>query len=81
MNEFFFFSLFFSSSKRRRNDEIPKGRKSNEDEMEVCETAKTNGNGNASSPPPVKRVPLSLEEMLEKNKKEQEAISKVKLLD
>lgn len=47
--------------------------------MEEGETPKTNGS--ASSPPPVKRVPLSLEEMLEKNKKEQEAISKVTLSD
>ena len=46
--------------------------KSNEDEMEEGETPKSNGNSTN-----VKRVPLSLEEMLERNKKEQEAIAKV----
>ena len=45
--------------------------------MEEGETVNNNEtNGNTSTVP--KRVPLSLEEMLERNKKEQQAIAKVK---
>ncbi len=40
-------------------------------------TTTTTNNGETHQPPVTKRVPLSLEEMLERNKKEQEAISKV----
>lgn len=68
--------FFFSRSKRRRNDE-QKLKKPTDDEMEEGET-KTNNEANGSTAP--KRVPLSLEEMLERNKKEQEATAKVKLV-
>lgn len=46
-----------------------------EGETAVNETTSNNGEANGTNT--VKRVPLSLEEMLERNKKEQEAISKV----
>lgn len=58
----------FLSSKRRKNDEL-KSKK--DDEIEDGETVNNE---------PTKRVPLSLEEMIEKNKKEQEAIAKPKFL-
>ena len=67
---------FFSRSKRRRNDE-QKTRKPTDDEIEEGET-KTNNEANGTTAP--KRVPLSLEEMLERSKKEQEATAKVKLV-
>ena len=44
--------------------------------MEAGETTTNNGETNGTNI--IKRVPLSLEEMLERNKKEQEAISKVR---
>ena len=44
------------------------------EEGETKNTAETNGTSAA------KRIPLSLEEMLERNKKEQEAIAKVRSL-
>lgn len=79
-------TLFFddSSSKRRRNEELLKAKKSNEDKIEITgtktdETVKTNGDASQSSSTgsSVKRVPISLEEMVERNKKAQEAIAKV----
>lgn len=59
-------------SKRRRNEET-KSKK--EEEIEEGETASSSTAANGT-----KRVPLSLEEMLERNKKEQEAIAKPKFL-
>lgn len=64
------------SSKRRRNEELLQRKKSNEEAEESAPT-KTSGETAESSAAPVKRVPISLEEMIERNKKEQEAISKV----
>ncbi|CAF0774066.1 unnamed protein product [Adineta steineri] len=69
--------------KRRKNDEINKVKKFKNDDMVEGETVgndvttnndETNGNNTT------KRVPLSLEEMVERNKKEQEAVSKPKFL-
>jgi hypothetical protein len=70
------------SSKRRRNDDVQRSKKPIDDEIEEGETTgndtlTVNGDGHAASAP--KRVPLSLEEMLERNKKEQEAIAKVSI--
>lgn len=65
--------LFLSSSKRRRNEE-QKIKKPVDDEMEEGETKNTTETNGTTA---AKRVPLSLEEMLERNKKEQEAIAKV----
>ena len=48
--------------------------------MEEGETAgneTTTKNGETNGTNTIKRVPLSLEEMLERNKKEQEAVAKV----
>jgi ATP-dependent RNA helicase DDX23/PRP28 len=73
--------------KRRKNDETSKTKKSNDDDIEEGETtgneattttAAAANSGETSTTK--KRVPLSLEEMLERNKKEQEAISKPKFL-
>lgn len=78
----FLFDLFYSS-KRRKNDEISKDKKKMEDGIEdgespVTETKPTERNNEAANgTSTTKRVPLSLEEMLEKNKKEQEATAKV----
>jgi ATP-dependent RNA helicase DDX23/PRP28 len=64
---------------KRRKNEDEKIKKSNDDDIEEGETVNNNEtNGTASAVP--KRVPLSLEEMLERNKKEQEAIAKPKFL-
>ncbi len=51
-------------------------KKSTDNEIEEGETTNNNNETNGSTIS--KRVPLSLEEMLERNKKEQEAIAKVK---
>ena len=73
---------FYFSSKRRKNDEINKARKPNEDGIDEGQlagdeaTAMAN-HSEANETNTTKRVPLSLEEMLEKNKREQEATSKV----
>jgi uncharacterized protein YggL (DUF469 family) len=73
------FKLFSYSfplrSKRRKNDEINKTKKSIDDDIEEGETPNNGETNGASSS--TKRVPLSLEEMLERNKKEQEAVAKV----
>jgi hypothetical protein len=71
--------VFYFSSKRRKNDEISKVKKSHDDEMEEGETTgnETTTNGDINGSSTSKRVPLSLEEMLERNKKEQEATAKV----
>jgi hypothetical protein len=71
--------VFYFSSKRRKNDEISKVKKSHDDEMEEGETTgnETTTNGDINGSTTSKRVPLSLEEMLERNKKEQEATAKV----
>jgi hypothetical protein len=67
-----------SPETKRRKNEDEKIKKTNDDDIEEGETTnnnETNGTTTAAVP---KRVPLSLEEMLERNKKEQEAIAKVK---
>ncbi|CAF1302732.1 unnamed protein product [Adineta steineri] len=70
--------------KRRQPDEITKVKRSNHDDKE---DEKTVGNGTTTNNDEInnrniktKQVPLSLEEMVERNKKEQEAISKPKFL-
>ncbi|UJR30923.1 hypothetical protein I4U23_018433 [Adineta vaga] len=70
-------------SKRRKNDEINKGKKSTNDDIEEGETIgneSTKKNSETNGASTSNRVPLSLEEMLERNKKEQEAIAKPKFL-
>ncbi|CAF4112565.1 unnamed protein product [Rotaria magnacalcarata] len=74
-------------SKRRKNDDVSKVKKSHDDDIEEGEstandTRSTTANNNDSNNGATtsKRVPLSLEEMLEKNKKEKEAISKPKFI-
>ncbi|CAF1150612.1 unnamed protein product [Rotaria sp. Silwood1] len=74
-------------SKRRKNDEVNKVKKQNEDDIEEGEstvndttTTTTVNNNETNGTTTTKRVPLSLEEMLEKNKKEQEAIAKPKFI-
>lgn len=74
--------FIFLSSKRRKNDEISKAKRHNDDDIEegestVNDTKPVTNNTEANEATTTKRVPLSLEEMIEKNKKEQEAISKV----
>jgi hypothetical protein len=70
--------IFFSSrSKRRKNEEINKNKKSTDDDIEEGETTNNEPATNKDESTVPKRVPLSLEEMLERNKKEQEAIAKV----
>ena len=67
-------------SKRRKNDEIAKVKKPNNDDVEEGETAGNGSmtkNGETNGTTTTKRMPLSLEEMLERNKKEQEATAKV----
>ncbi|CAF0970098.1 unnamed protein product [Adineta steineri] len=58
--------------KRRKNDDMEEGETVGNDV--TTNSDETNGNSTT------KRVPLSLEEMVERNKKEQEAISKPKFL-
>ncbi|CAF3837841.1 unnamed protein product [Adineta steineri] len=68
---------------RRKNDEINKVKKFKNDDMEEGETVGndvTTNNDETNGNSTTKRVPLSLEEMVERNKKEQEAISKPKFL-
>jgi hypothetical protein len=78
------FLFCYCRSKRRKNDEINKVKKHNDEDIEEGETAAnettTNKNGETDVTSTTKRVPLSLEEMLERNKKEQEAIAKVIIL-
>ncbi|CAF3525130.1 unnamed protein product [Rotaria sp. Silwood1] len=58
----------YNSKRQKNNDNIDKG------ELTVNEIMTNNSRVNGRST--TKRVPLSLEEMLEKNKKEKEIISK-----
>ncbi|CAF0764030.1 unnamed protein product [Adineta steineri] len=69
-----------SSPKRSKSPELKRRKNDDMEEGETVGNDVTTNNDETNGNSTTKRVPLSLEEMVERNKKEQEAISKPKFL-